>query len=78
MEDLGGGLKASFTIESAFDTSNGGPDACNGNFFGCQAWVALGGKFMFGEAISSQRWLGIAVVVIGVGMLQLSAREQRA
>lgn len=40
--------------------------------------VALGGKFMFGEAISSQRWLGIAVVVIGVGMLQLSAREQRA
>ena len=40
--------------------------------------VALGGKFMFGEAISSQRWLGIAVVVIGVGMLQASAGEQRA
>jgi len=40
--------------------------------------VALGGKFIFGEAISSQRWLGIAVVVIGVGMLQLSAREQGA
>ena len=40
--------------------------------------VALGGRFMFGEVISFQRWLGIAVVVVGVGMLQLSAREQRA
>lgn len=40
--------------------------------------VALGGKFMFGEAISGQRWVGIAVVVIGVGMLQLSAKEQKA
>lgn len=40
--------------------------------------VALGGKFMFGENISGQRWIGIAVVVIGVGMLQLSAKEQRA
>ena len=40
--------------------------------------VALGGKFIFGEVISSQRWLGRAVVVIGVGLLQVSAREQRA
>jgi drug/metabolite transporter (DMT)-like permease len=40
--------------------------------------VALGGKFIFGELISGQRWLGIAVVVIGVALLQLSAREQKA
>lgn len=40
--------------------------------------VALGGKFLFGELISPQRWLGIAVVVVGVGLLQLSAREQKA
>lgn len=40
--------------------------------------VALGGKFMFGENVSGQRWIGIAVVVIGVGMLQLSAKEQKA
>lgn len=40
--------------------------------------VALGGKFFFGEAISTQRWIGIAVVVFGVAMLQLSAGEQRA
>ncbi|HEY6252232.1 MAG TPA: hypothetical protein VI685_19935 [Candidatus Angelobacter sp.] len=40
--------------------------------------VALGGKFFFGELISRQRWLGIAVVMIGVAMLQLSAKEQRA
>ena len=36
--------------------------------------VAVGGKFMFGELISTGRWLGIGVVVIGVAMLQLSDR----
>lgn len=40
--------------------------------------VALGGKFMFGEVISSQRWLGIGVVMIGVAMLQLSARGEKS
>jgi len=40
--------------------------------------VALGGRFIFGEVISRQRWLGIAVVMVGVAMLQLSAREQKA
>jgi drug/metabolite transporter (DMT)-like permease len=34
--------------------------------------VAMGGKFMFGELISTGRWLGIGVVVVGVAMLQLS------
>lgn len=40
--------------------------------------VALGGRFIFGKVISRQRWLGIAVVMVGVAMLQLSAREQKA
>lgn len=36
------------------------------------AIVAVGGKFIFGEVISAGRWAGIAVVVAGVAMLQLS------
>ena len=36
------------------------------------AIVAVGGKFFFGESISAGRWAGIAVVIIGVAMLQLS------
>ena len=36
------------------------------------ATVAVGGKFFFGESISMGRWAGIAVVVAGVAMLQLS------
>lgn len=38
--------------------------------------VAMGGKFMFGESISSGRWAGIGVVVLGVAMLQLSAKGE--
>lgn len=44
-EDLGGGLKASFDLESGIDIANGGYEDSNGNFFGRQAWVALGGNF---------------------------------
>jgi len=40
-EDLGGGTKAEFKLESGFSTVNGGFADCNGNFFGCQAWVAI-------------------------------------
>jgi multidrug transporter EmrE-like cation transporter len=36
------------------------------------AIVAVGGKFFFGESISAGRWAGIAVVILGVAMLQLS------
>ncbi len=36
------------------------------------AVVAVGGKFMFGEAVPPVRWAGIGVVVVGVAMLQLS------
>ena len=40
--------------------------------------VAVGGRFMFGEVISPARWFGIAVVVFGVAMLQLSAKGEQA
>ena len=39
--------------------------------------VALGGKFMLGETISTERWLGIGIVMIGVAMLQFSAKGDR-
>src|SRR5215469_15339131 len=39
--------------------------------------VALGGKFIFGEAIPAGRWLGIAVVMIGVALLQFSAKGEK-
>jgi predicted porin len=41
VEDLGGGLKAKFKIESGISMSNGGVGISNGNFFGRQAWVSL-------------------------------------
>lgn len=47
-EDLGGGLKAKFDLESGISVANGALSHSNGNEFGRQAWVALGGGF--GEA----------------------------
>jgi predicted porin len=44
-EDLGGGLKASFKLESGFSLANGALGNSNGNFFGRQAWVAVDGNF---------------------------------
>ncbi|MGA7815392.1 porin [Caballeronia sp.] len=44
-EDLGGGLKMNFQLESGIDIANGGFSDSNGNFFGRQAWVALDGNF---------------------------------
>lgn len=41
-EDLGGGLKANFVLESGFDISNG---ASTGALFGRQAFVGLSGDF---------------------------------
>ena len=36
--------------------------------------VAVGGMLLFGELISAGRWLGIAVVVVGVVLMQRSGR----
>jgi predicted porin len=44
-EDLGGGLKAIFDLESGISVANGGLANSNGNFFGRQAWVGLQGSF---------------------------------
>jgi predicted porin len=54
-EDLGGGLSATFDLESGIDIANGGFNSSNGNFFGRQAWVGLEGNFgrvRFGEQFS--------------------------
>lgn len=47
-EDLGGGLKAKFQLESGISVANGALSHSNGNYFGRQAWVAIDGGF--GEA----------------------------
>lgn len=44
-EDLGGGLKANFNLESGISLANGGYNDSNGNQFGREAWVALDGGF---------------------------------
>lgn len=42
VEDLGGGLKASFKLESGFDASNG---TAAGTFWGRESWLAIEGAF---------------------------------
>lgn len=44
-EDLGGGLKTSFTLESGISVANGAFNNSNGNEFGRQAWASLDGGF---------------------------------
>lgn len=40
--------------------------------------VSIGGKLLFNETISAGRWTGIAVVVLGVALLQRSMKEEQA
>ncbi|MBU9563616.1 porin [Burkholderia multivorans] len=42
-EDLGGGVKATFRLVSGLNIANGGLLHCNGNLFGCEAWVGIEG-----------------------------------
>ncbi|WP_346779520.1 porin [Burkholderia sp. Ac-20345] len=44
-EDIGGGLKAQFALESGISVANGGFNSSNGNLFGRQAWIGLDGAF---------------------------------
>ena len=39
--------------------------------------VSVGGKLWFGETISPARWTGIAIVVLGVALLQVSSGEDQ-
>jgi len=39
--------------------------------------VSIGGKLFFNETISTGRWIGIAVVVLGVALLQRSVKEDQ-
>lgn len=41
VEDLGGGTRVIFTLESGIDMTNGGLTDSNGNFFGRQAFVGI-------------------------------------
>lgn len=41
VEDLGGGMKTEFDLESGVSLANGGFHSSNGNLFGRQAWVAI-------------------------------------
>ncbi|RQS76717.1 porin [Burkholderia sp. Bp8963] len=45
VEDLGGGLKATFVLESGIDMPSGKFGNSNGNMFGRQAWIGLSGDF---------------------------------
>ena len=42
------------------------------------AIVALGGQLLFQEPVSARRWLGIMIVIVGVGLMQWSARPEGA
>ncbi|WP_425126780.1 porin [Burkholderia cepacia] len=44
-EDLGGGVKAIFTLESGIDIAKGSFTDSNGNMFGRQAWVGLASPY---------------------------------
>lgn len=44
-EDLGGGLQAKFKIQSGISMANGGFAHCNGNLFGCEAWISLNSNY---------------------------------
>ncbi|WP_236002164.1 porin [Paraburkholderia elongata] len=62
-EDLGGGLKATFTLESGFSVANGGFANSNGNMFGRQAWIGLSGGF--GSVKAGLQYSPFALALIG-------------
>jgi multidrug transporter EmrE-like cation transporter len=39
--------------------------------------ITVGGMWLFGEAVSARRWLGILVVMTGVAALQISGGERK-
>ncbi|MFL9963385.1 porin [Paraburkholderia sediminicola] len=68
-EDLGGGLKAIFTLESGFSASNGALQQ-GGRLFGRQAYVGLSGSWgqlTFGRQYSMTNWGMVESNIIGAG-----------
>jgi drug/metabolite transporter (DMT)-like permease len=37
--------------------------------------VSLGGKFLFAETIPAKRWMGMAIVIFGIALMQTKGRE---
>lgn len=44
-EDLGDGMQAKFKLESGISIANGALAHCDGNLFGCEAWIALDTRY---------------------------------
>ncbi|WP_431207899.1 porin [Burkholderia cepacia] len=44
-EDLGGGMRALFKLESGISVTNGGFNNSNGNLFGRSAWIGIDGPY---------------------------------
>lgn len=68
-EDLGGGLKAVFTLESGFSASNGALQQ-GGRLFGRQSYVGLSGpwgQLTFGRQYSMTSWGMTESSVLGAG-----------
>ncbi|SDR62251.1 Outer membrane protein (porin) [Paraburkholderia tuberum] len=68
-EDLGGGLKTVFTLESGFSASNGALQQ-GGRLFGRQAYVGLSGpwgQLTFGRQYSMTNWGMVESNIIGSG-----------
>ncbi|MFM0208692.1 porin [Paraburkholderia sediminicola] len=68
-EDLGGGLKAVFTLESGFSASNGALQQ-GGRLFGRQSYVGLSGpwgQLTFGRQYSMTNWAMTESNIIGSG-----------
>ena len=69
-EDLGGGLKALFTLEMGFGVDNGSFNQ-GGRAFGRQSWVGLGGDWgtvSFGRNYSMLFWSQLDADILGPNM----------
>lgn len=69
-EDLGGGVKALFDLESGIDMTNGGLNDSNGNLFGRQAWVGVSGGF--GTVKAGVQYSPFALSLIGTDARNIS------
>jgi predicted porin len=68
-EDLGGGLKAGFTLEGGFHSGNGGFNSSNGGLFGREAKMTLGGDWgTFGAGLQVDPALVAAIATEPRGM----------